>query len=403
MAESGNKDRDAQGNLITSSAGAQGRMQVMPDTNRDPGFGVTPAKDGSDEERARVGRDYLAAMMRRYGNDPAKAWAAYNWGPGNLDRALQRDGENYLANAPKETRDYVRNNMAALGSSGGTSAPSPAGGPQLMRRGTPRPSTTASYTQLSPEEAAAAGFRPGTVVQRNNATGQVSVVQGPGQGNGGGGGGGSNNPRLSPQDNIYISKARTAADELRNTADLYQEFMSLNRQVQTGGWMALPGMAEARGALDPRIARMNAIQARLTPQQRQGMPGAASDRDVAMFTRSTVSADKPLAANEATARAGRAMATRQGDYVAFLENYARDNGSILGAQEQWNRYLNANPLFREEGGQIRVNAWKPWRQWFNENGGNRPNAGGGASTPSAPARSGSGQRRRYNPATGRIE
>jgi hypothetical protein len=125
QAESGNRDVDANGNVITSSANARGRMQVLDGTNTDPGFGVTPARDGSLEERARVGRDYLAAMMRRYGNDPAKAWAAYNWGPGNLDAAIARDGGNWLQGAPRETQNYVSQNLAALNGGGGVTAQQP--------------------------------------------------------------------------------------------------------------------------------------------------------------------------------------------------------------------------------------------------------------------------------------
>ncbi len=53
------------GEILTSPKGAQGEMQVMPATSRDPGFGVAPAKDGSPDELARVGRDYIAAMEKR--------------------------------------------------------------------------------------------------------------------------------------------------------------------------------------------------------------------------------------------------------------------------------------------------------------------------------------------------
>ena len=115
VSESRNRERDANGNLITSPAGAKGKMQVMPGTEGDPGFGVRPMQDNSDAERTRVGRDYLAAMLRRYGNDPAKAWAAYNWGPGNLDNAIKKHGDGWLDHAPDETRKYVFKNMSQLG------------------------------------------------------------------------------------------------------------------------------------------------------------------------------------------------------------------------------------------------------------------------------------------------
>lgn len=111
--ESNNRDYVG-GKLVTSPKGAQGRMQVMPGTQTDPGFGVRPAKDNSPDELARVGRDYLDAMMGRYGGDPAKAWAAYNAGPGAVDKALAKGGD-WLSRLPKETRDYVGKNVAALG------------------------------------------------------------------------------------------------------------------------------------------------------------------------------------------------------------------------------------------------------------------------------------------------
>lgn len=121
MAESGGRETGRDGRRITSPKGAAGIMQVMPGTQRDPGFGVKPS-NGTAEDDARVGRDYLAVMMKRYGNDPAKAWAAYNWGPGNLDKAIAANGPNWLQNAPAETRAYVRGNMGALGGRG-TNAP----------------------------------------------------------------------------------------------------------------------------------------------------------------------------------------------------------------------------------------------------------------------------------------
>lgn len=123
QSESGNRERDAAGKLITSSAGAQGKMQVMPGTNKDPGYGVAAAKDDSDAERSRVGREYLQAMVRNYAGDPAKAWAAYNWGPGNVDAAIKEHGADWLEHAPEETRKYVGKNLAALGSGAGVAKP----------------------------------------------------------------------------------------------------------------------------------------------------------------------------------------------------------------------------------------------------------------------------------------
>lgn len=112
-----------------SLKGAKGLNQVMDATNRDPGFGVTPARDDSPEERYRVGKDYLSAMIVRYGGDVEKALAAYNAGPGKLDDALAEaakpanqgmrnpDGspKGWLDYLPGETQKYVPAVLRAAG------------------------------------------------------------------------------------------------------------------------------------------------------------------------------------------------------------------------------------------------------------------------------------------------
>lgn len=111
--ESGGKRYGKDGQLLTSPKGAQGEMQVMPKTAIDPGFGVIPAKDASPEELARVGRDYLAAMQHRYGQ-PDLALAAYNAGPGAVDKAMLH-GDDWLKHLPDETQKYVAKGMTRLG------------------------------------------------------------------------------------------------------------------------------------------------------------------------------------------------------------------------------------------------------------------------------------------------
>ena len=101
-----------------SPKGARGVMQLMPGTIRDPGFGVTPMaeriKSGMSEEEANraTGRDYLDAMYQRYG-DKATALAAYNWGPGNVDKWLKSGAD--PKKLPAETRKYIGNIMSSEG------------------------------------------------------------------------------------------------------------------------------------------------------------------------------------------------------------------------------------------------------------------------------------------------
>ncbi|MEO0426713.1 MAG: lytic transglycosylase domain-containing protein [Pseudomonadota bacterium] len=88
---------------VNAKSGAQGLMQVMPATGRQPGFGVSPIGDPFDpQESIRFGRDYFGQMLSRYDGNKRRALAAYNWGPGNAD---EWDGD--LDSLPEETRNYI--------------------------------------------------------------------------------------------------------------------------------------------------------------------------------------------------------------------------------------------------------------------------------------------------------
>ncbi len=114
--ESGGRDFRAPGRPVTSPKGARFAMQVMPDTARDPGFGLRPANPSDPADMNRLGREYRAVMQQRYGGDLRKMWAAYNMGPGALESLIAKHGEDgWFARAPKETRDYIRRNLAKLG------------------------------------------------------------------------------------------------------------------------------------------------------------------------------------------------------------------------------------------------------------------------------------------------
>ena len=82
-----------------SKAGALGVMQLMPGTAKE--LGVNPL---DPMENIQGGISYLKKMYAKY-QDPSLAAAAYNAGPGRVDRALRSEGG--IGNLPRETRNYM--------------------------------------------------------------------------------------------------------------------------------------------------------------------------------------------------------------------------------------------------------------------------------------------------------
>lgn len=116
IVESGGKHFNADGSIITSPAGAQGKYQLMPDTGKElaakRGVEYNPA---DEQQNAILASDYANQLYGKYGSETL-AGAAYNWGMGNVDKLIDKVGDprkgeisesEFISKLPAETRGWL--------------------------------------------------------------------------------------------------------------------------------------------------------------------------------------------------------------------------------------------------------------------------------------------------------
>jgi hypothetical protein len=147
QAESGGRQFNAQGGVLTSPKGAMGVGQVMPATAMQPGYGVpnifdmaqqrgvaVPSRDvagaqallGNEQLNREFGQNYYNAMQQRFPQDPNAAVAAYNAGPGRVGQNMQANAGQLNRNQlPAETQAYLQQVMGRMPQAQAAQQPQP--------------------------------------------------------------------------------------------------------------------------------------------------------------------------------------------------------------------------------------------------------------------------------------
>ena len=141
--------------------------------------------------------------------------------------------------------------------------------------------------------------------------------------------------RLSPQEQIQLKEAREGASTAEEFARQANVFVDLNRKAGTGMVNKIPFVSELRSAFDPNVAQMDSLTARMAPAQRVPGSGTTSDKDLNLFLRAVPNIDRPGEANAAIARDMSATAKRRAERAVFLDRWAAERGTLMGAEEAW--------------------------------------------------------------------
>lgn len=179
-------------------------------------------------------------------------------------------------------------------------------------------------------------------------------------------------PKLAPADMSSLKAYRDAAESGSGMRADANRFVELNKSTRTGGIESLPVIGNALAMVDPKRREMMSLSDKIAPAMRQAGSGAMSDKDVEMYKSATVGTNKLGPTNQAIGGVIDAGTRRQADYSAFMEEWARRNGGLIGAREAWDSYANDNPLFDTGPKGTVVRKTQPWRQWFGLEGGAAP-------------------------------
>ncbi|WP_369136414.1 lytic transglycosylase domain-containing protein [Klebsiella variicola] len=100
-------------NSATSSTGAKGLYQFMPGTaaqysKRLFGKAVSDASTLSPEQQKQMANAYFADLLKEFNGNVDEAVAAYNWGQGNVEKDIAKNGSDWENHLPEETANYLK-------------------------------------------------------------------------------------------------------------------------------------------------------------------------------------------------------------------------------------------------------------------------------------------------------
>ena len=205
---------------------------------------------------------------------------------------------------------------------------------QIDERGTTPQIKNAEYIKNNPEMAGSPVFKSGSTT--------VNI-------GGGGGYAGAYGKKRAESIAANTDEIINSAQNKRNT---YSRALQLLDKIETGAKYALPGASGLYAAFNPEAGEYNSLVNVTIPQMRPAGSGAASDRDMEIFRKATFGLDKPKETNRNLLSANIAAAENEIARQELMGRWIEDGKSPAAFDSAWRSYLNANPIFSDESGNL---------------------------------------------------
>jgi len=164
-----------------------------------------------------------------------------------------------------------------------------------------------------------------------------------------------------------VDKEQENSTQYQSAIDRMKRFQQLNEEAKNN----IIGTGPIAGKL-PNISEgmqeMDTIASEIIPQMRVPGSGSTSDFDARMFTKATVGTGKDYEVNKNVSNAYILSKQNQMAKADFLEAYLTAHGHLRGAEQQWKKYLNDNPIFSPDAGNAKKFVLNPdrkdWQTYF---------------------------------------
>jgi len=160
-----------------------------------------------------------------------------------------------------------------------------------------------------------------------------------------------------------------ATKKARATIDAMTEADALNQKITTGRYARIPGGESVQTMMSSDAARFNSIAQNQARNAYVKGEGALSDFERKMFEKANISLGNPSATNDTIIKVTKEVAARNIEHNDFLQRYFAANKTLFGAEENWTKYIESNPLFTKDStsDNLVLNPQrKPYIQYFQD-------------------------------------